>query len=55
MNVKVAVEKRFTIQQHISRDKILMEYNEENKLKNKKKILQKFIGEQQEARSCDLL
>lgn len=43
--VKVAVEKRFTIQQHIAiRDKrvileYIMKYNEENKLKkNKKKI-----------------
>jgi hypothetical protein len=34
-----------------------MEYNEENKLKNKKKYvnLQKRIGEKQEARSRDLV
>jgi hypothetical protein len=41
-NVKIAAEKRCTIQQHKSRDKHINGYNEENKLKNKKKYVTKF-------------
>jgi hypothetical protein len=58
-NVKVTVENRFTIQQHISRNKhtngVQRKEQIEEQEKNMYLYLQKLIGEQHEARSRDLL
>jgi hypothetical protein len=57
-NVKIAVEKRFTIQQHISRDKRIngVQRREQIEEQEKKYVnLQKIIVEQLETRSRDLL